>query len=144
MAPEPQNTTASSGPPCTQRWISRRAAERLDPHVLRRLRITVDALADAVERGDRDQIIRTDRVIHRLIYGAAGVPGQVLEPASTVMRERTRETMALRQHADRVLEELRQLVSALEEHDPAAAERWSVAHVRGAARAALEVRKPSN
>ena len=123
---------------------SRRAAERLDTHILRRLRIAVEALADAVERRDRDQIVRTDRIIHRLIYGVAGVPGEVIEPATAVIRERTRETMGLRTNADRVLDEHRKLISALERHDPTEAEHWSVVHVRGAARAALEADEPSS
>jgi DNA-binding GntR family transcriptional regulator len=120
---------------------AKRAAGRLDRHDLGRLRRAVAALAGAVEAGRPSEILRADRVIHALVYAAGG--GDVLEhllgPVNDVVTLLSPQTLANEGRARCVLDEHRNLLTALEAHDVVGAEHWTVEHLKTARLAALDV-----
>lgn len=118
-----------------------RAASRLDRHDLRRIRRVVGALARAVEVGQPSEILRCDRLIHTLIYTAAGGDflERMIEPVNDVVTLLSPQTLALKERARCVLEEHRNLLLALESRDVVGAEHWSVEHMKTARQAALNI-----
>ena len=120
---------------------AKRAAGLLDRHDLGRLRRAAAALARAVEAGRPSEIQRTDRQIHTLIYGAAGgdVLERLIEPVNDVVTLLSPQTLAVEGRARCVLDEHRNLLTALETHDVVSAEHWSMEHVKTARLAALDV-----
>jgi DNA-binding GntR family transcriptional regulator len=118
-----------------------RAAGRLDRHDLHRIRRAVANLAMAVDAGRPTEILRTDRVIHTLIYGVAGGDflERTIEPVNDVVTLLSPQTLALKDRARCVLDEHRNLLIALESRDVVGAEHWSVEHVKSARLAALNI-----
>lgn len=118
-----------------------RAASRLDRHDLHRIRRAVGALARAVEGGQPSEILRCDRLIHTLIYTAAGGDflERTIEPVNDVVTLLSEQTLAVRERARCVLDEHRNLVLALESRDVVGAEHWSVEHMKSARQATLNI-----
>ena len=114
---------------------ARLAAHRITPSELARLRVVVDSMEQAIAEGRREQVVVANTHFHDVIYGAAG--NEMLERLGRDLREFVRRFTTLPfaspERVDHVLTEHRDIVEALERHDPEAAEAASRAHL-GAAR----------
>jgi DNA-binding GntR family transcriptional regulator len=110
------------------------AAHRITPSELARLNVVVDAMADAIAGGRREQVVAANTHFHDVIYSAAG--NDMLERLGRDLREFIRRFTTLpfasAQRVDHVLEEHRAIVAALEAHDPIQAEAASRAHLSAA------------
>lgn len=110
------------------------AAHRITPSELARLNVVVDAMAEAIRDGRREQVITANTHFHDVIYAAAG--NDMLNRLGRDLREFVRRFTTLPfaslQRVDDVLAEHRAIVAALEAHDPEAAERASRAHLAAA------------
>jgi DNA-binding GntR family transcriptional regulator len=113
---------------------ARLAAHRITPSELARLRVVVDSMQQAIGEGRREQVVVANTHFHDVIYGAAG--NEMLERLGRDLREFVRRFTTLPfaspERVDHVLTEHRNIVEALEKHDPEAAETASRAHLAAA------------
>jgi DNA-binding GntR family transcriptional regulator len=113
---------------------ARLAAHRITPSELARLRVVVDSMQQAIGEGRREQVVVANTHFHDVIYGAAG--NEMLERLGRDLREFVRRFTTLPfaspERVDHVLTEHRNIVEALEKHDPEAAEAASRAHLAAA------------
>jgi DNA-binding GntR family transcriptional regulator len=123
--------------------LARKAAERLTDDQGARLRAHLDAMGDAVERGD---LLRYQELIGRLyglVHEAARHPvaaGLVERLHAQLVRHQFR--LSLRPGRPRVsLQELTQLVGAIAGRDPDRAEAATAAHFRSVLAALIEPRQ---
>jgi len=113
---------------------ARLAAHRITPSELDRLRVVVELMEQAIANGRREQVVVANAVFHDVIYAAAG--NELLERLGRDLREFVRRFTTLPfaspERVDHVLNEHRDIVAALEKHDPEAAEDASRAHLSAA------------
>jgi DNA-binding GntR family transcriptional regulator len=113
---------------------ARLAAYRITPSEIGRLGVIVDAMAEAIAAGRREQVVIANVRFHDVIYSAAGNP--MLERIARDLREFVRRFTTLPfaspERVHDVLEEHRAIVEAMRAHDPEAAERASMAHLEAA------------
>jgi len=113
---------------------ARLAAHRITPSELDRLRVVVELMEQAIVNDRREQVVVANAVFHDVIYGAAG--NELLERLGRDLREFVRRFTTLPfaspERVDHVLNEHRDIVAALEKHDPEAAEDASRAHLSAA------------
>ncbi len=113
---------------------ARLAAHRITPSEIGRLRVVVDSMEDAIAAGRREQVGVANTHFHDVIYAAAG--NEMLERLGRDLREFVRRFTTLPfaspDRVDHVLVEHRAIVTALEAHDPEAAELASRHHLAAA------------
>ncbi len=94
----------------------------------------VDSMEQAISEGRSEQVVVANTHFHDVIYAAAG--NEVLERLGRDLREFVRRFTTLpfasAERVDHVLNEHRDIVTALENHDPDAAEAASRAHLSAA------------
>ncbi len=113
---------------------ARLAAYRITPSELGRLRVVVDSMEEAIASGRREQVVVANTHFHDVIYAAAG--NEMLERLGRDLRDFVRRFTTLPfaspDRVDHVLSEHRAIVTALEAHDPEAAEAASRSHLAAA------------
>ncbi|MDO8485039.1 MAG: GntR family transcriptional regulator [Candidatus Limnocylindrales bacterium] len=113
---------------------ARLAAHRITPSELARLRVVVDAMEQAISDGRREQVVVANTHFHDVIYAAAG--NEMLERLGRDLRDFVRRFTTLpfasSERVDHVLNEHRDIVTALENHDPEVAEAAARAHLAAA------------
>jgi len=110
---------------------SQLAAHRITPSELSKLRLIVEAMADAISTDRRQQIIAANQRFHDVIYAAAGNP--ILARTASDLRDSVRRYSTLPfaspDRVEHVLAEHLAILDALERHDPQAAGKAAVAHL---------------
>jgi len=110
------------------------AAHRITPSELSKLELIVNTMGEAIETGRREQIVAANQRFHDVIYSAAGNP--VLARVASELRDYVRRYSTLPfaspDRVEHVLSEHRAILTALQKHDPKAAEQASGGHLSAA------------
>lgn len=116
-------------------FAARLAALRISDQELERLKITFDAVREAIEGGDFDPYFESDTQFHDLIVQNAGnqVLKEILENLSDrVYRIRVRARRRSSSHLVQSFEEHCLVLEALIKRDPSGAEHFMREHIRNA------------
>ena len=114
---------------------TRRAAERIRPIDLARLRRLIDRMAVATRDHDVEALVELDRQVHELIYLVAApttLPPAV-RPLDRIIRPDVGRAFSNQVRAWQIQREHRALLSAIERHDAEGAAAVAVDHIRQAA-----------
>jgi DNA-binding GntR family transcriptional regulator len=113
---------------------TRLAAQRIRPEELARLRVILDSMHQALDRGDTALVVNANMAFHDVIYRAAGnaTLSRLARDLSDLVRRFSSEAFNSGPRASTVFDDHEQILRALEQHDPDAAEAASTHHLKAA------------
>jgi DNA-binding GntR family transcriptional regulator len=124
---------------------TRLAAQRIAPEELQRLRAILDSMHSGLKAGQTEIVVAANMAFHDVIYRAAGnlTLSRLARDLSDFVRRFSTEAFSSSPRVNTVFDEHEQILRALEEHDPDAAELASARHLRAASEymTQLHVRK---
>lgn len=124
------------------RW----AAEKISPDEITRLTEIVDLQEFYTQKGDTAKLQHLDSQFHDQIYRISGskILRQTLAGLHHAIKRYRKISISYTGRAGKLLDEHRQIVTALENHDPDTAERVTITHIKNAGENMQKALDPTN